>query len=97
MRPASLASLQLLVTLLLWNAVAMEALPVFLDKLLTPYSAIIISVTMVLLFGAPFCTHCFLISARPVSCFVRALSLPRHVPPQARLCLRLSVRSTGFL
>lgn len=50
--PTNLCPSQLLVTLLLWNAVAMEALPVFLDKLLTPYSAIIISVTMVLLFGA---------------------------------------------
>jgi CBS domain containing-hemolysin-like protein len=40
-----------LVTLLLANAAAMEALPIFLDKLTTPLIAIILSVTAVLLFG----------------------------------------------
>ncbi|CAL8472218.1 g11760 [Coccomyxa elongata] len=41
----------LLVTLLLVNAAAMEALPIFLDRLLSPVSAIILSVTAVLFFG----------------------------------------------
>jgi len=41
----------LLVTLLLCNSAAMEALPLFLDKLVSEYIAIIISVTAVLLFG----------------------------------------------
>ncbi|KAG1681362.1 hypothetical protein FOA52_007410 [Chlamydomonas sp. UWO 241] len=41
----------LLVTLLLCNAVAMEALPLFLDRLADPVTAIIVSVTMVLFFG----------------------------------------------
>lgn len=41
----------LLVTLLLMNAVAMEALPIFLDRLLNPVAAILISVTAILLFG----------------------------------------------
>lgn len=41
----------LLVTLLLWNASAMEALPIFLNKLVGEYFAIIISVTLVLFFG----------------------------------------------
>ena len=41
----------LLVTLMLWNASATEALPIFLDKLVPEYIAIIISVTLVLLFG----------------------------------------------
>ena len=41
----------LLVTLLFGNAVAMEALPVFLDRLVPSYVAIIISVTAVLMFG----------------------------------------------
>ena len=41
----------LLVTLLLCNAGAMEALPIFLDKLVSPVAAILISVTMVLMFG----------------------------------------------
>eukprot|EP01117_Protostelium_nocturnum_P003056 TRINITY_DN1399_c0_g1_i1.p1 TRINITY_DN1399_c0_g1~~TRINITY_DN1399_c0_g1_i1.p1 ORF type:complete len:392 (-),score=52.35 TRINITY_DN1399_c0_g1_i1:68-1243(-) len=41
----------LMVTLLLCNAAAMEALPIFLDKLTSPVLAIIISVTAVLFFG----------------------------------------------
>jgi metal transporter CNNM len=41
----------LLVTLMLWNATATEALPIFLDGLVDEYIAIIISVTLVLLFG----------------------------------------------
>lgn len=41
----------LLVTLLLCNAAAMEALPVFLEHLVPPAVAIIVSVTLVLLFG----------------------------------------------
>ena len=43
----------LLVTLLLVNAAAMEALPIFLDRLMSPTSAILLSVTAVLFFGAP--------------------------------------------
>ncbi|KAH7844848.1 hypothetical protein Vadar_032343 [Vaccinium darrowii] len=42
---------QLLVTLLLCNACAMEALPIYLDKLFNQYLAIILSVTFVLAFG----------------------------------------------
>ncbi len=42
---------KLLVTLLLTNAAAMEALPIFLDKLVPTYLAIILSVTFVLFFG----------------------------------------------
>ncbi|KAF6257370.1 hypothetical protein COO60DRAFT_1233997 [Scenedesmus sp. NREL 46B-D3] len=41
----------LLVTLLLCNACAMEALPLFLDKLTDPVTAIMVSVTAVLVFG----------------------------------------------
>ncbi|XP_043723299.1 DUF21 domain-containing protein At4g14240-like isoform X1 [Telopea speciosissima] len=42
---------QLLVTLLLCNACAMEALPICLDKLFNPFLAIVLSVTFVLAFG----------------------------------------------
>ena len=38
-------------TLLLWNAVAMEALPIFLNHLVSPFYSILLSVTLVLLFG----------------------------------------------
>ena len=41
----------LLVTILLANASAMEALPVFLDDLVAPWFAVVISVTFVLIFG----------------------------------------------
>jgi metal transporter CNNM len=41
----------LLVSLMLWNASATEALPIFLDKMVPEFIAIIISVTLVLLFG----------------------------------------------
>ncbi|KAI5650602.1 hypothetical protein M9H77_36607 [Catharanthus roseus] len=42
---------QLLVTLLLCNSAAMEALPIYLDKMFNQYVAIILSVTFVLAFG----------------------------------------------
>ena len=42
---------QLLVTLLLCNSVANEALPLFLDKLVPEWCAIIVSVVFVLVFG----------------------------------------------
>ncbi|XP_030523309.1 DUF21 domain-containing protein At2g14520-like isoform X1 [Rhodamnia argentea] len=41
----------LLCTLLICNAAAMEALPIFLDGLLSAWGAILISVTLILLFG----------------------------------------------
>ena len=41
----------LLVTLMLWNATATEALPIFLAGLVNEYAAIIISVTLVLFAG----------------------------------------------
>lgn len=55
----------LLVTLLLCNAAAMEALPLFLDMMVPSYLAIIISVTAVLFFGeyVADCHACCCISA----------------------------------
>mmetsp|Transcript_20669 Transcript_20669/g.37239 ORF Transcript_20669/g.37239 Transcript_20669/m.37239 type:complete len:382 (+) Transcript_20669:75-1220(+) len=44
----------LLVTLLLCNALAMEALPIVLDKLFSPVLSVLISVTAVLFFGEIF-------------------------------------------
>ncbi|KAK9292397.1 hypothetical protein L1049_020364 [Liquidambar formosana] len=41
----------LLCTLLIGNAMAMEALPIFLDALLPAWGAILISVTLILAFG----------------------------------------------
>eukprot|EP00262_Sarcandra_glabra_P015229 TRINITY_DN4640_c0_g3_i5.p1 TRINITY_DN4640_c0_g3~~TRINITY_DN4640_c0_g3_i5.p1 ORF type:complete len:426 (+),score=73.87 TRINITY_DN4640_c0_g3_i5:312-1589(+) len=41
----------LLCTLLICNAAAMETLPIFLDSLVTAWGAILISVTLILLFG----------------------------------------------
>jgi metal transporter CNNM len=47
----------LLCTLLIGNSLAMEALPIFLDKLVPSFVAILISVTLILAFGevTPFC------------------------------------------
>jgi hypothetical protein len=42
---------ELAVTLLFCNAIAMEALPIFLDRLVPSVVAIIMSVTFVLIFG----------------------------------------------
>lgn len=41
----------LLCTLLIGNALAMESLPIFLDKLVPPWAAVLISVTLILMFG----------------------------------------------
>lgn len=41
----------LLCTLLIGNALAMEALPIFLDELVNAWGAILISVTLILMFG----------------------------------------------
>ncbi|EFC38143.1 predicted protein [Naegleria gruberi] len=41
----------LLVTLLLWNALCVECLPLFLDKLVPEWAAILLGITFVLLFG----------------------------------------------
>ncbi|XP_050366868.1 DUF21 domain-containing protein At1g47330 [Argentina anserina] len=41
----------LLCTLLIGNALAMEALPVFLDSLVPPWAAVLVSVTLILMFG----------------------------------------------
>ena len=41
----------MLVTLLLCNAAAMETLPIFLDRIFKPATAVLISVTLILMFG----------------------------------------------
>lgn len=41
----------LLCTLLIGNALAMESLPLFLDELVAPWAAILLSVTLILMFG----------------------------------------------
>lgn len=67
----------LLCTLLLCNAAAMEALPIFLDGLVTALGAILISVTLILLFGEiipqSVCSRHGLAIGATVSPFVRVL------------------------
>ncbi|KAL2458097.1 protein of unknown function-containing protein [Forsythia ovata] len=41
----------LLCTLLIGNSLAMESLPIFLDKLVPPWAAVLMSVTLILVFG----------------------------------------------
>ncbi|KAK9286758.1 hypothetical protein L1049_015162 [Liquidambar formosana] len=67
----------LLCTLLICNAAAMEALPIFLDSLITAWGAILISVTLILLFGEiipqSVCSRYGLAIGATVAPFVRVL------------------------
>lgn len=67
----------LLCTLLICNAAAMEALPIFLDSLITAWGAILISVTLILLFGEiipqSVCSRYGLAIGAAVAPFVRIL------------------------
>ncbi|KAJ9561182.1 hypothetical protein OSB04_006342 [Centaurea solstitialis] len=67
----------LLCTLLICNAAAMEALPIFLDRLVVAWGAILISVTLILLFGEiipqSVCTRYGLAIGACVAPFVRVL------------------------
>ncbi|CAN0920974.1 DUF21 domain-containing protein At2g14520 [Linum grandiflorum] len=67
----------MLCTLLICNAAAMEALPIFLDKLVTALGAVLISVTLLLLFGEilpqAFCSRYGLAIGATVAPFVRVL------------------------
>ncbi|EXB67773.1 DUF21 domain-containing protein [Morus notabilis] len=67
----------LLCTLLMGNALAMEALPIFLDKLVPPWAAILISVTLILMFGEIFpqavCTRYGLTIGATLAPLVRVL------------------------
>lgn len=75
----------LLCTLVVWNAAAMEALPIFLDRLADPVTAIILSVTIVLVFGA-------LSSPRTVPNACPPLHvLARPLPPASRMCTSTAI------
>ncbi|CAI0401169.1 unnamed protein product [Linum tenue] len=67
----------ILCTLLICNAAAMEALPIFLDKLVSALGAVLISVTLLLLFGEiipqSVCTRYGLAIGATVAPFVRIL------------------------
>lgn len=67
----------LLCTLLIGNSLAMESLPIFLDKLVPPWAAVLISVTLILLFGEilpqAVCTRYGLTVGATVAPFVRLL------------------------
>ncbi|GMI96801.1 hypothetical protein like AT1G47330 [Hibiscus trionum] len=67
----------LLCTLLIGNSMAMEALPIFLDKLVPPWAAILVSVTLILMFGEilpqAICTRYGLKVGAAMAPFVRVL------------------------
>ncbi|KAL2894673.1 hypothetical protein RDABS01_010582 [Bienertia sinuspersici] len=67
----------LLCTLLIGNSLAMEALPIFLDKLVPPWAAILISVTLILMFGEilpqAMCTRYGLVVGATMAPFVQVL------------------------
>lgn len=72
---------RLLVTLLLMNAVANEALPIFLEKMVPPSVAVLLSVTLVLFFGE--------IIPSAVFTGPNQLQIASHLTPvvQAAMCL----------
>ena len=84
-------------TLLLVNAAAMEALPIFLDRLLSPTAAIVLSVTAVLFFGEQSATfwHASLqaFPASLVTDFCSCVSWTPHCDC-ARSCCKGSCAST---
>jgi hypothetical protein len=87
----------LLVTLLLMNVIANEALPVFLDKILCEGVAItIVSVTCVLLFGEiiPVTRHI----AYPITALLQCCSRRRNVRPSEHTggCMPARVRLYGI-
>ncbi|XP_057793985.1 DUF21 domain-containing protein At1g47330-like isoform X2 [Salvia miltiorrhiza] len=67
----------LLCTLLIGNSLAMESLPIFLDKLVPPWAAILVSVTLILMFGEilpqAICTRYGLTVGATVAPFVHLL------------------------
>ncbi|VFQ65727.1 unnamed protein product [Cuscuta campestris] len=67
----------LLCTLLIGNSLAMESLPIFLDKLVPSWAAILVSVTLILIFGEilpqAVCTRYGLTVGATVAPFVRLL------------------------
>ncbi|CAK9176362.1 unnamed protein product [Ilex paraguariensis] len=67
----------LLCTLLMGNSLAMESLPIFLDKLVPPWAAVLISVTLILMFGEilpqAICTRYGLLVGATVAPFVHLL------------------------
>eukprot|EP00262_Sarcandra_glabra_P015226 TRINITY_DN4640_c0_g2_i1.p1 TRINITY_DN4640_c0_g2~~TRINITY_DN4640_c0_g2_i1.p1 ORF type:complete len:551 (+),score=79.35 TRINITY_DN4640_c0_g2_i1:35-1654(+) len=69
----------LLCTLLIGNCLAMESLPIFLDKLVAPWAAILISVTLILMFGEilpqAICTRYGMTVGATMAPFVRILLL----------------------
>lgn len=69
----------LLCTLLIGNSLAMETLPIFLDAIVPPYAAVLISVTLILIFGEilpqAVCTRYGLMVGATLAPLVRVLLL----------------------
>ena len=69
----------LLCTLLIGNSLAMESLPLFLDKLVPTWAAILLSVTLILMFGEilpqAICTRYGMTVGATMAPFVRVLLL----------------------
>ncbi|KAG9442676.1 hypothetical protein H6P81_018530 [Aristolochia fimbriata] len=69
----------LLCTLLIGNSLAMESLPIFLDKLVPPWAAILLSVTLILMFGEilpqAICSRYGMMVGAALAPFVRILLL----------------------
>jgi CBS domain containing-hemolysin-like protein len=93
----------LLITLLLFNALAMEALPIFLDMIVSSWLAVLISVTAVLIFGEilpqSICTRYGLTIgsfAAPVVTILMFLALPVALPLSLILNKLLGKAHSGY-
>ena len=94
---------KLLVTLVVWNAIAAEALPLVLDRMTDPITAVILSVTVVLLFGeiipqALCSNHGLAIGAffSPLVNVLIFITQPISIPIAAILDLLLGQRHTAL-
>ncbi|PPS02957.1 hypothetical protein GOBAR_AA17714 [Gossypium barbadense] len=78
----------LLCTLLICNAAAMEALPIFLDSLVSAWGAILISVTLILMFGELVLLSFFTIQIAPQAVCTRyGLAIGAKVAPFVRVLI----------
>uniref|UniRef100_A0A7S1CTU2 CNNM transmembrane domain-containing protein n=1 Tax=Picochlorum oklahomense TaxID=249345 RepID=A0A7S1CTU2_9CHLO len=94
---------KLLVTLVVWNAIAAEALPLVLDRITDPITAVILSVTVVLMFGEiipqALCTNHGLTIGAFFSPLVRVLlviTTPLSTPIAAILDILLGPRNSAL-
>jgi hypothetical protein len=82
------------VTLLLFNSLANEALPIFLAELVPGYVAVALSVTMILVFGEIIPSAVFTGATKVENGFLTCLYPKQSLSPQGCLTLTLTLSLT---